>query len=49
MLGIHPSQKFASIADVTRALTPVERTQYAAWLAKWETLLNASADVIIGT
>jgi hypothetical protein len=48
MLGIHPAQKFASIADVTRALTPTERSQYASWLASWERLLNATADVIIG-
>jgi hypothetical protein len=47
-VGIHPSKKFASIKEVIKVLTPQENDHYAPWLQKWEQLLDASDDVVIG-
>ena len=47
-VGVHPSKKFASIKDVVKALTPQESDHYGPWLQKWEQLLYASEDVIVG-
>jgi hypothetical protein len=47
-IGIHPSKKFASIAEVTKVLTPEETEQYGPWLQNWEKLLYDPRDVILG-
>jgi hypothetical protein len=47
-VGVHPSKKFASIAEVVKVLTPQEVDQYAVWLQKWEQLLHAPEDVVLG-
>jgi hypothetical protein len=48
MLGIHPSLKFASLGEIVKALTPVERTHYAGWMQSWERMLDAQENVILG-
>ena len=47
-IGVHPSKKFASMTELIKVLTPLETELYAAWLQKWEQLLNASEDVVLG-
>ncbi len=47
MIGIHPSQKFASLEEVTNELTPTEKSHYRLWFDNWERLLNAKEDVLV--
>jgi hypothetical protein len=46
-IGVHPSKNFASIAELTKALTPQETERYAPWLQKWEELLYDPQDVVV--
>ncbi len=48
MVGIHPSKKYATLAELVAVLTPTEKEHYAVWLNDWERLLYAEEDVVIG-
>lgn len=47
-IGVHPSKKFATVADVVKGLTPQEAEHYHPWLQRWEQLLYDPRDVVLG-
>lgn len=46
-IGIHPSKKFATLAELTKILTPEETEHFGPWLQNWERLLYDPKDVVL--